>query len=108
MPSPHAYQAYSATHLSPPVTYSNFHRQPSDAHTRSSFASFHSIQSHQSPMSSSADFDEEGEKGRCPHPDCGRVFKDLKAHMITHRPERPEKCPILNCEYNQKGFARKY
>ena len=28
--------------------------------------------------------------------------------MLTHQPERPEKCPILNCEYNQKGFARKY
>jgi hypothetical protein len=60
-------------------------------------------------MSGSATFDAEGqEKGRCPHPDCGRVFKDLKAHMLTHQSERPEKCPILNCEYNQKGFARKY
>lgn len=60
-------------------------------------------------MSGSADFDAENqEKGRCPHPDCGRVFKDLKAHMLTHQSERPEKCPILNCEYNQKGFARKY
>lgn len=28
--------------------------------------------------------------------------------MLTHQLERPEKCPILNCEYNQKGFARKY
>lgn len=28
--------------------------------------------------------------------------------MLTHQSERPEKCPILNCEYNQKGFARKY
>jgi hypothetical protein len=60
-------------------------------------------------MSGSGEFDPEAqEKGRCPHPDCGRVFKDLKAHMLTHQPERPEKCPILNCEYNQKGFARKY
>ena len=60
-------------------------------------------------MSGSAEFDAEGqEKGRCPHPDCGRVFKDLRAHMLTHQSERPEKCPILNCEYNQKGFARKY
>lgn len=57
---------------------------------------------------SGADFDEDGHKGRCPHPDCGRVFKDLKAHMLTHQSERPEKCPIANCEYNQKGFARKY
>ena len=60
-------------------------------------------------MSGSADFDMDNqEKGRCRHPDCGRVFKDLKAHMLTHQSERPEKCPILNCEYNQKGFARKY
>jgi hypothetical protein len=28
--------------------------------------------------------------------------------MLTHQAERPEKCPILTCEYNQKGFARKY
>ena len=60
-------------------------------------------------MSGSGEFDEDGnQKGRCPNPDCGRVFKDLKAHMLTHQSERPEKCPILNCEYNQKGFARKY
>jgi hypothetical protein len=36
------------------------------------------------------------------------VFKDLKAHMLTHQNERPEKCPIATCEYNTKGFARKY
>jgi hypothetical protein len=28
--------------------------------------------------------------------------------MLTHRAERPEKCPIATCEYNIKGFARKY
>jgi hypothetical protein len=28
--------------------------------------------------------------------------------MLTHQAERPEKCPILTCEYNLKGFARKY
>ncbi|KAL8733693.1 MAG: hypothetical protein Q9181_003475 [Wetmoreana brouardii] len=33
---------------------------------------------------------------------------DLKAHMLTHQSERPEKCPIVTCEYHQKGFARKY
>jgi hypothetical protein len=44
----------------------------------------------------------------CPHPDCGRVFKDLAAHMLTHQEERPEKCPIDTCEYHTKGFARKY
>ncbi|KAM9881645.1 zinc finger protein [Verticillium dahliae] len=45
---------------------------------------------------------------RCPHPDCGKVFKDLAAHMLTHQEERPEKCPIDTCEYHTKGFARKY
>ena len=47
-------------------------------------------------------------KEKCPEPNCGRRFKDLKAHMLTHQTERPEKCPIQNCEYNTKGFARKY
>ncbi|KAK0656162.1 hypothetical protein B0T16DRAFT_316255 [Cercophora newfieldiana] len=47
-------------------------------------------------------------RNRCPHPECGRVFKDLAAHMLTHMEERPEKCPIETCEYHVKGFARKY
>lgn len=47
-------------------------------------------------------------RNRCPHPECGRVFKDLGAHMLTHMEERPEKCPIETCEYHTKGFARKY
>ncbi|KAG7292116.1 hypothetical protein NEMBOFW57_002149 [Staphylotrichum longicolle] len=47
-------------------------------------------------------------RSRCPHPECGRVFKDLAAHMLTHMEERPEKCPIETCEYHTKGFARKY
>ncbi|CZR61322.1 uncharacterized protein PAC_11218 [Phialocephala subalpina] len=52
--------------------------------------------------------EESHEKGRCPHPDCGKMFKDLKAHMLTHQNERPEKCPIATCDYSIKGFARKY
>jgi hypothetical protein len=52
--------------------------------------------------------DETQEKGQCTYPECGKVFKDLKAHMLTHQNERPEKCPIRNCEYHVKGFARKY
>lgn len=52
--------------------------------------------------------DEAKEKSRCPHPDCGKSFKDLKAHMLTHQNERPEKCPIATCEYHVKGFSRKY
>lgn len=47
-------------------------------------------------------------KNRCPFPDCGRTFKDMNAHMLTHQEERPEKCPIESCEYHIKGFARKY
>ena len=52
--------------------------------------------------------DDGKETRRCPNPDCGRYFKDLKAHMLTHQSERPEKCPIVTCEYHTKGFARKY
>jgi hypothetical protein len=48
------------------------------------------------------------EKGHCTYPDCGRVFHDLKAHILTHQRERPEKCPIQTCDYHIKGFARKY
>lgn len=68
-----------------------------------------SPRSHPSPAASNTDVEDDGrEKRRCPWPDCGRSFKDLKAHMLTHQSERPQKCPIANCEYNQKGFARKY
>ncbi|KAF4451902.1 Zinc finger protein PLAG1 [Fusarium austroafricanum] len=52
--------------------------------------------------------DESKEKQRCTYPECGKTFKDLKAHMLTHQNERPEKCPIQTCEYHTKGFARKY
>jgi hypothetical protein len=52
--------------------------------------------------------DESKEKQRCPHADCGKTFKDLKAHLLTHQQERPEKCPIQSCEYHIKGFSRKY
>lgn len=47
-------------------------------------------------------------RSQCPHSDCGRIVKDLAAHMLTHQEERPEKCPIASCEYHTKGFARKY
>lgn len=59
----------------------------------------------------SADYpsgDEIKEKHMCTYPECGKTFKDLKAHMLTHQTERPEKCPIMTCEYHVKGFARKY
>ncbi|EPE09688.1 zinc c2h2 finger domain containing protein [Ophiostoma piceae UAMH 11346] len=48
------------------------------------------------------------EKQKCPYPECGRRYKDIRAHMLTHMNERPEKCPIQTCEYHTKGFARKY
>ncbi|KAJ4309861.1 hypothetical protein N0V94_008730 [Neodidymelliopsis sp. IMI 364377] len=76
---------------------------------RGSAASLRSSTSQRSGSGSSFDLDDETmQKGMCPLPECGRVFKDLKAHMLTHQNERPEKCPITTCEYNVKGFARKY
>ncbi|KAF2632802.1 hypothetical protein BU25DRAFT_453983 [Macroventuria anomochaeta] len=79
---------------------------------RGSVASLHSHHSNTSRRSgsrSSFELDDETmQKGMCPLPECGRVFKDLKAHMLTHQNERPEKCPIATCEYHVKGFARKY
>ena len=71
---------------------------------RQSHASFHSGYSGDQTASG----DESKEKQRCPHHDCGKIFKDLRAHMLTHQTERPEKCPIATCEYHVKGFARKY
>ncbi|KAI0407347.1 hypothetical protein F4802DRAFT_18477 [Xylaria palmicola] len=67
-----------------------------------------SYQSHTSSEVYAYNSDESEKKQRCPHPDCGKTFKDIKAHMLTHQTERPEKCPILTCEYHVKGFARKY
>ena len=68
--------------------------------------------SHGSYSPRSAVFDEGSESGkeksRCPLADCGRIVRDLPAHMLTHQSERPEKCPIVTCEYHVKGFARKY
>ena len=69
---------------------------------RPSISSVHSRNS-QGSLSS-----EDSNKGLCPIPTCGRHVKDLKAHMLTHQNERPEKCPIPTCEYHTKGFARKY
>lgn len=64
-----------------------------------------SVQSRHSEGSRSS---EDSNKGLCPITTCGRHVKDLKAHMLTHQNERPEKCPIPTCEYHTKGFARKY
>ncbi|KAI3118906.1 hypothetical protein CBS147330_8738 [Penicillium roqueforti] len=117
-PSPLSYNDLAEHHspamqhngLSPLMVPHRSHSRPLSIYDRrSSISSIHSRRSQHSPALSSIEPDEEiKEKGRCPHPDCGRVFKDLKAHMLTHQSERPEKCPIMNCEYHIKGFARKY
>ncbi|KAJ5936205.1 hypothetical protein N7454_005503 [Penicillium verhagenii] len=93
----------------PLMMNSGFHSRPASVYDRrSSISSIQSRRSQQSPALSSIEGDDIKEKGQCPHPECGRIFKDLKAHMLTHQSERPEKCPITNCEYHTKGFARKY
>ena len=68
------------------------------------------VPTHRSPSitNNRTDDPRQSNRNRCPHPECGRVFKDLAAHMLTHMEERPEKCPIDTCEYHVKGFARKY
>ncbi|KAL8670927.1 MAG: hypothetical protein Q9168_004559 [Polycauliona sp. 1 TL-2023] len=95
---------------SPYLHSSSFQPYPRGSEARRlSIASSLSRVSQENTRSTSLSLDEDGkERGRCPNPDCGRLFKDLKAHMLTHQSERPEKCPIMTCEYHQKGFARKY
>lgn len=82
--------------------YSPFPAPPVEQQRRPSIASFSAYSGDQQYSG------DEKEKQRCPHHDCGKVYKDLKAHMLTHQTERPEKCPIATCEYHVKGFARKY
>ena len=45
---------------------------------------------------------------RCPYLDCKRLSRDLKAHMLTHQDERPEKRPVTSCEYHDRGFAQEH
>ncbi|KAI0834178.1 hypothetical protein F5Y06DRAFT_176456 [Hypoxylon sp. FL0890] len=90
-PYMHTYQQYSPFQAPPPAP-----------------ARRQSLSSYQSHGDYAYNSDESEKKQRCPHPDCGKVFKDLKAHMLTHQNERPEKCPIQTCDYHIKGFARKY
>ena len=92
-----------------PVSASPYMRtqsyQPYPAYNGSRRQSISSVQSRHSQNSHSS---EDSNKGLCPIATCGRHVKDLKAHMLTHQNERPEKCPIPTCEYHTKGFARKY
>jgi hypothetical protein len=116
-PAPNAYPGSPALSPSPhlrngstsPFLHNGNYQQyspfplPVDQGRRPSLVSYHSNFSGEQPFSG----DEGKEKQRCPHPDCGKTFKDLKAHMLTHQTERPEKCPIASCDYHIKGFARK-
>ncbi|KAL4993932.1 hypothetical protein BDV10DRAFT_189510 [Aspergillus recurvatus] len=36
------------------------------------------------------------------------LVDELESDMLSHESEGPEKCPILTCNYNSLGFARKY
>ncbi len=101
-PFPGCYQQQQLQ-LSPFARYATDDQQLQFANRRSSIAgSFYSLST---SLSSEV---ENVQKGRCPYPDCGKVYKGLKAHLLTHQHERPEKCLISTCEYTQKGFARKY
>ncbi|CAK7222035.1 hypothetical protein SEUCBS140593_004765 [Sporothrix eucalyptigena] len=93
-----AYPQFNSPYLTPtPMDDKRSQASRGSRDSRDSFSGF------------SAEQVSDGEtKEKCPDPTCGRRFKDLKAHMLTHLNERPEKCPIQTCEYNTKGFARKY
>jgi hypothetical protein len=93
-------------HQSPYLGNAQYHPYAYPTGRRPSTSSRHSQSSHRSGSFELSQEDQD--KGICPIPDCGRSFKDLKAHMLTHQTERPEKCPIQTCEYHVKGFARKY
>ncbi|KAI0118474.1 hypothetical protein F4776DRAFT_254849 [Hypoxylon sp. NC0597] len=100
-PAPAMRNGSQSPYMHPYQQYSPFQAPPPAPARRQSLSSY---QSHDYAYHS----DESEKKQRCPHPDCGKVFKDLKAHMLTHQTERPEKCPIQTCDYHIKGFARKY
>ena len=86
-----------------PYNVQSFATYPYQTGRRLSTSSVSQNSSHRSSFD-----DDENTRDVCPIPDCGRSFKDLRAHMLTHQNERPEKCPIQTCEYHVKGFARKY
>ncbi|MCJ1336257.1 hypothetical protein MMC09_001533 [Bachmanniomyces sp. S44760] len=103
-------QKFKSGVASPYLHSSAYHPYPpASQRRRLSMSPSNSRYSQDSPRSMSIGLDEEGkDRNRCPNPGCGKYFKDLKAHMLTHQSTRPEKCPIATCEYHQKGFARKY
>ncbi|USW47342.1 Putative Zinc finger C2H2-type [Septoria linicola] len=89
--------------VKPSPPYQTWQQHPEQSNGRR--PSISSVHSRHSQNSHSSD---DSNKGLCPIATCGRHVKDLKAHMLTHQQERPEKCPIPTCEYHTKGFARKY
>jgi hypothetical protein len=95
---------FMQTNFQQPYAGGPFQAPVVDASRRASIVSYAGNFAGEQPYSG----DESKEKQRCPHPECGKTFKDLKAHMLTHQNERPEKCPIQTCDYHIKGFARKY
>lgn len=109
---PHSVAAYSPVPSPAPSHHSTFGPlgqvvTPDDySQPRQRRMSVSSQRSGNSSRASVTSDEGDGEKGRCT--ECGRSFKDLKAHMLTHQPERPFRCPIPNCDYYTKGFARKY
>jgi hypothetical protein len=50
--------------------------------------------------------DKTGDQGICPVPECGVIFTDLKAHMLTHHREQLEK--PLKCDQCPQSFNRGY
>ncbi|KAL7625568.1 hypothetical protein AAE478_004788 [Parahypoxylon ruwenzoriense] len=102
-PAPAGRNGSQSPYMHPYQRYSPF-TAPQQPPRRQSLSSYQSHGSHDYAYNS----DESEKRQRCPHPECGKSFKDIKAHMLTHQTERPEKCPIQTCEYHTKGFARKY
>jgi len=83
--------------------------QGEDSATISTLSSFDSKRPSVAPTQSPnnpGNLHEESDRGLCPA--CGRGFRDLKAHMLTHQNDRPEKCPVISCEYHTKGFVHTY
>ena len=106
MPSPAPSPQFYNAQFSQPITHDGYLQQPYPQMMRqpSHGSHYSSALTHASP---SSEFEDGGDR-RCPYQDCGKLFKDLKAHLLTHQAERPEKCPITTCEYHRKGFSRKY